>query len=102
MKLIEKASKQPINIFLDLNAIILNLENQAKEFQRKIIDNISMSVRDLKQLIETNKSEKVAIPPSGQCILDQQLLLVTTLEEWISGLPGYFDSDNDDEKSSIE
>lgn len=97
LELMEKASKQPLDIFLDINAIILNLENQPKEFQRKVIDNISTSVRDLKQLIETNIAKKVAIPSSGQCVLDQQLLLVTTLEEWVSGLPAYFDCDNNDE-----
>lgn len=101
LELTEKASKQPLNIFLDLNAVIMNLENQPKEFQRKIIGNISISIRNLKQLIEANITKKVAIPPSGQCILDQQLLLVTTLEKWVSELPAYFDNDSDDEKSSL-
>lgn len=93
LELMEKASKHSINIFLDLNAIILNLENQPKEFQKQIIENINTGVQELSQLIKANMSKDVVIPPSGQCILEQQLLLVTTLEEWVSRLPGYFDCD---------
>lgn len=92
LKLLESASEQPLNIFLDLNAVFMNLDSIPYEKQNQILNNICTSIRDLKVLVELNISNKASIPLSSQCILNQQLLLVTALEEWVVDLPNYSDN----------
>ena len=88
-KLMIEISCKPINIFLDFNAVIVNLESMAKEQQRECLDNIESNIKVLKSYLEENISMKENapdIPATGMAVLHQQFLLVQAIEEWIATL----------------
>lgn len=88
-KLMIEISCKPINIFLDFNAVIVNLESMAKEQQRECLDNIESNINVLKSYLEENISMKENapdIPATGMAVLHQQFLLVQAIEEWIATL----------------
>lgn len=88
-KLMIEISCKPINIFLDFNAVIVNLESMAKEQQRECLDHIESNINVLKSYLEENISMKENapdIPATGMAVLHQQFLLVQAIEEWIATL----------------
>lgn len=85
-KLMIEISCKPINIFLDFNAVIVNLESMSKESQKECLDNIESRMKVLKTYLEENialKENAPDIPITGMAVLRQQLLLAQTIEEWI-------------------
>ena len=92
-KLMFEISCKPINIFLDFNAVIVNLESMSKESQKKCLDNIESNINVLKTYLEENivlKENVPDIPATGMAVLHQQFLLVQAIEEWISTLKNAF------------
>ena len=88
-RLMIEISCKPINIFLDFNAVIVNLESMAKEQQRECLNHIESNINVLKSYLEENISMKENapdIPATGMAVLHQQFLLVQTIEEWIATL----------------
>lgn len=88
-KLMLEISCKPINIFLDFNAVIVNLESMTKEKQRECLDNIESNINVLKNYLEENialKENVSNIPVTGMAVLHQQFLLVQAIEEWIATL----------------
>ena len=88
-KLMLEISCKPVNIFLDFNAVIVNLESMPKESQRECLDNIERSLKVLKTYLEENialKENAADIPVTGMAVLHQQFVLVQTIEEWITSL----------------
>lgn len=88
-KLMFEISCKPINIFLDFNAVIVNLESMEKEYQRECLDNIESNINVLKSYLEENidlKENAPDIPATGMAVLHQQFLLVQAIEEWIATL----------------
>lgn len=88
-KLMLEISCKPINIFLDFNAVIVNLESMEKEQQRECLDNIESNINMLKSYLEENidlKENAPDIPATGMAVLHQQFLLVQAIEEWITTL----------------
>ncbi len=88
-KLMLEISCKPINIFLDFNAVIVNLESMAKEQQRECLDNIEGNIYVLKSYLEENidlKENVPDIPATGMAVLHQQFRLVQAIEEWIRAL----------------
>lgn len=53
-KLMLEISCKPINIFLDFNAVIVNLESMSKESQKECLDNIESNMNMLKTYLEEN------------------------------------------------
>ena len=47
-KLMVEISCKPINIFLDFNAVVVNLESMTKESQKECLDNIENNMKVLK------------------------------------------------------
>lgn len=85
-KLMFEISNQPINIFLDFNAVIVNLNNLSIEDQKKCLNSIEENVKTLKKYIEENisKKENIAeIPETAKAVLKQQYILVQAIEKWI-------------------
>ena len=69
----EKLCK-PINIFLDFNAVIVNLDSMPRERQQECLDNIESSMEVLKKYLEENialKKSKEDIPVTGMAGLRQ-------------------------------
>lgn len=88
-KLMIEISCKPINIFLDFNAVIVNLESMVQERQRECLDNIEGNINVLKTHLKENiasKEDSPDIPATGMAVLHQQFLLVQAIEEWIATL----------------
>ena len=88
-KLMIEISCKPINIFLDFNAVIVNLDSMPKERQQECLDNIESSMAVLKTYLEENIALKKSdddIPTTGMAVLQQQYILAGAIEEWIASL----------------
>lgn len=88
-KLMLEISCKPINIFLDFNAVIVNLDSMTKKRQRECLDHIESNIKVLKTCLEENialKENVPDIPATGMAVLHQQFLLVQAIEEWIVSL----------------
>ena len=93
-KLMHEISSKPINIFLDFNAVIVNLESMPKESQRECLDSIESNMKVLKAYLEENfamKENAPDVPAMGMAVLRQQLLLANAIEEWITELKKGFE-----------
>ena len=92
-RLMRELSAQPIRMFLDFNAVIVNLDSVPLEMQKTCIDSIEKNVQDLKTYLEENLREKGNIPDVpeiGMAVLRQQLVLAEMIETWISALKSEF------------
>ena len=88
-KLMLEISCKPINIFLDFNAVIVNLESMSKESQKECLANIENNMNMLKTYLEENialKENAPDVPTTGMAVLRQQFLLVQAIKEWITEL----------------
>ena len=82
-------SCKPIHIFLDFNAVIVNLSSLSPENQRICLNSIEDNVKTLKTYIEENihlKENIPEIPETGIAVLHQQLALTEAIETWILSL----------------
>ena len=85
-KLMQEISKKPVSIFLDFNAVIVNLDSIAEKQQKLCIENIKENIGELKSMLEKNLEQKennTDIPATGMAVLRQQLILVQAIEDWI-------------------
>lgn len=92
-KLMVEISCKPINIFLDFNAVIVNLDSMPREKQQECLDNIESSMAVLKAYLEENialKNSDNDIPATGMAVLQQQYKLAGAIEEWIVSLRSNF------------
>ncbi len=86
-KLMIEIAAKPISIFLDFNAVIVNINNLSPDNQRACIENIENNVKILRKYIEDNIAikEKIPdIPEVGMAVLQQQLILAQAIETWIN------------------
>lgn len=92
-RLMLEISSKPVNIFLDFNAVIVNLMSLTPRDQKLCLTNIESSIKTLKAYIEENlriKENIEEIPETGIAVLQQQLILAEAIEKWISSLKGNF------------
>ena len=88
-KLMLDISCKPIHIFLDFNAVIVNLDSLSKDNQKLCLDNIENNIKMLKSYIEENRNFKKnipEIPETGLAVLEQQAILVQAIETWIMSM----------------
>lgn len=88
-KLMLEIASKPVRIFLDFNAVIVNLDSLPKEKQKSCLTEIENNMKTLKGYIEENVSLKEhlpEIPKTGMAVLEQQLILTQALETWIEEL----------------
>jgi len=86
-------AEKPIHIFLDFNAVIVNLLSLPPEQQRSCLASIEGNVKVLKEYMEENlrlKEQLPEIPETGLAVLQQQLVLAKTIEAWIASLKENF------------
>ena len=82
-------SMQPIRIFLDFNAVIVNLDKLDANCRAQCLQSIENSVIELKKYIEENlqlKENIANIPETGLAVLKQQYILVQAIETWLTSL----------------
>ncbi|MGX2946286.1 helix-turn-helix transcriptional regulator [Enterococcus alishanensis] len=79
-------SLQPIRIFLDLNAVIVNLDSLSAQEQKVCLDNIEKNLKMLKTSLEENQNMKASLPEisqTGKAVLNQQVILAEAIENWL-------------------
>ena len=87
--LVLEISCKPIRIFLDFNAVIVNLDSLPPEKQKLCLTNIENSAKALTAYLKENMSLKEnmpEIPEAGMAVLQQQLILAQAIETWIASL----------------
>ena len=92
-RLMGELSVQPIRMFLDFNAVIVNLDNVPLEMQKSCVASIEKNVQDLKSYLEENLREKEnapEVPEIGMAVLRQQFVLAETIGIWIEELKKRF------------
>ena len=88
-RLMQELSAQPIRIFLDFNAVIVNLDSLPVEKQSDCIASIERNVMELKSYLEENLREKEdapEVPKIGLAVLRQQYALVQSMATWLDTL----------------
>ena len=88
--MLEKSAK-PIRMFLDFNAVIVNLDNLPTNLQQSCITEIEQNIKILKGHLEENlrqKENNPDIPETGMAVLQQQFILAKAIENWIASLKG--------------
>ncbi len=81
-KLMTKFSIAETRVFLDFNAVIVNLALLDDDSAAECIANIRNSIHTTKSQISEQISKHKEIPLFGQTILEQQRMLLETLEKW--------------------
>ena len=92
-ELMEELSLQPVRVFLDFNAVIVNLDSVPLEMQKSCVANIEKNVQDMKAYLEENLREKENapdVPETGMAVLRQQYILAETMEAWLEDLKKRF------------
>ena len=92
-RLMGELSAQPIRMFLDFNAVIVNLDSVPSEMQKSCVASIEKNVQDLKMYLEENLREKEnapEVPEIGMAVLRQQFVLAETIGIWIEELKKRF------------
>ena len=88
-RLMLEISANPIHIFLDFNAVIVNLDSLPPEIQQSCVTDIERNIKTLKTYLEENIHEKEnipEIPETGMAVLQQQYVLVEAIEKWIASV----------------
>lgn len=92
-KLMLEIAGKPIHLFLDFNAVIVNLDSLSQKMQKECINKIEENIAILKMYLEQNLKEKEnipEIPKTGIAVLRQQMVLVDAIEKWILSLKENF------------
>ncbi len=80
---------QPISLFLDFNAVIVNLSGLSAEKQGFCLAAIEDNIQVLKGFLQENlwlKENEPKVPQAGLAVLKQQLALAEALEKWLVDL----------------
>ena len=87
--LMHEIASQPIRIFLDFNAVIVNLSQLSSEDRQSCLQDIEGNIKVLKSFLEENIREKeqdADVPETGMAVLRQQYMLAETMETCIVSL----------------
>ncbi len=82
MELMTKFSLAETRVFLDFNAVIVNLALIDENFADECIANMKASIQNTKMQITEQLPKHENIPFFGRTIMEQQFLLLETLEKW--------------------
>lgn len=81
-ELMTKFSLAETRVFLDFNAVIVNMALLDESFADECMANIKNSIQNTKMQIMEQLPKHKDIPLFGRTILEQQFLLLETLEQW--------------------
>lgn len=88
-QLMLEIASMPVRVFLEFNAVIVNLPGLTPDKQQLCLTNIERNVKELKSYLEENllmKENVSEIPETGMAVLQQQLILADAIENWIVSL----------------
>ena len=86
-RLMLEISAKSVNIYLDFNAVIVNLDSLSPQDQKTCIENNENNIKQLKAYLVENINEKENmpnIPETAKAVMRQQFLLIQALEDWIA------------------
>lgn len=92
-KLMLGIAARPINLFLDFNAVIVNLDSLSPADQKACISIIEANMNKMKARLEESFADQQAskdLPETGKAVIQQQYLLVEALEKWIKDVKAEF------------
>ncbi len=87
--LMSEIAAKPIRIFLDFNAVIVNLTSLSRDRQNLCLSAIEENIRTLKTYLEENisiKENQPEVPETGMAVLQQQFILAQAMETWMTSL----------------
>ena len=84
LELMKKISAQTVNVFLDFNAVIINMAMLSKNESKEVIDNIETEIEKYKNAVSKLEMERENIPVCAKSIINQQVLLSEALNDWIN------------------
>ena len=93
-KLMVEISLKPIHIFLDFNAVIVNLDSLSRENQQVCLANIENNIKTLKSYLEENENLKKnapEIPETGMAVFEEKLIFIQAIEKWVASMKERFD-----------
>ena len=96
-RLMFEISAKSVNIFLDFNAVIVNLSSLSLDKQHMCLAEIEANIRQLKAYQVSNlleKENRPDIPATGKAVLQQQFMLTQAIEDWITDLRAHFQTDD--------
>lgn len=79
-------SEKSVSIFFDFNAVIANLDYVALEKQEQCLTSICKKINEFRIDLEKMVEVKKHIPQNGRSVLQQQMFLAETLEQWAEEL----------------
>lgn len=85
-RLMNEVSCEPINFYLDFNAVIVNLAGLTKTEKNKYITNIKENLSRIKNELEENitlKKGQASVSKEGFDVLQQQYQLTIAIEKWL-------------------
>lgn len=88
-RLMLEIASSPIHLFLDFNAVIVNLDSLPRERQRACLEGIAENVRHLRANLDENLARKegdASVPAMGMAVLRQQLALAEAIDAWVASL----------------
>jgi len=85
LDLMDKTAGEMVHVFLDFNAVIMNLGFVSPEKRKELLDSIQEGICELQETLEVRGSERPQIPVTGQTIFRQQKAVADALQEWICG-----------------
>ncbi|MDE7284485.1 MAG: PadR family transcriptional regulator [Lachnospiraceae bacterium] len=81
-ELMSKFSLSETRVFLDFNAVIVNLSLLDNDSIMEYVTNIRNSIQTTKAQISEQLSKQKSLSLFGQTILEQQFILLKALEDW--------------------
>ncbi|MBC2575575.1 PadR family transcriptional regulator [Peptostreptococcus canis] len=88
--LMKKISDQMINIFLNFNAVVINLEMVSSRERKELTENIEYQINQFQNAVSQLDKERTDIPLTGKTILKQQVLLSEALDKWITDFRDFY------------
>lgn len=81
--LMEENAGNMVNVFLDFNAVIMNLGLVSDDLKGILLDRIGNSIEDMRSALEANQQRKRDVPLIGKSIMEQQYEIALTLQKWL-------------------
>lgn len=83
LELMKKIPEQMVHVFLDFNAVIINLELVSPCERRDVTEKIESQIHQFQKAVSQLEKERTDIPITGRAVLKQQVLLSEALNKWI-------------------
>lgn len=88
-RLMMEISSKPVRMFLDFNAVIVNLDSLPPEKRKICLADIAENIQTMKAYVEENlrlKESSPEVPETGKAVLRQQLILAQAVETWLDSV----------------